>query len=153
MFLIEARQESGHVNKGDNRDIEGIAGADETGGFVGRIDVQAAPHKTGIVGHHADHHAVEAAKAGAEAGINFVLQAPLILKKGVAENLRPKDGARTIREFIDEALDAGVNFYVCDTALDLCSMTPEDLIEEVEDLVGPSFLIKEGLKADLVLSF
>jgi predicted peroxiredoxin len=97
--------------------------------------------------------AVEAARAGAEAGINFVLQAPLILKKGIAENLRPKEGARTIREFIDEALEAGVHFYVCDTALTLCSMTPEDLIEEIEDLVGPSFLIKEGLNADLILSF
>lgn len=95
----------------------------------------------------------EAARDGAEAGIVFVLQAPLILKQGVAENMRPKEGARTIREFIDEALEAGVNFYVCDTALDLCSMTPEDLIEEAEGLVGPSFLIKEGLKSDLVLSF
>lgn len=97
--------------------------------------------------------AAEAARGGAEAGVVFVLQAPLILKQGVAEDLRPKEGARTIREFIDEALGAGVNFYVCDTALDLCSMTPEDLIEEAEDLVGPSFLVKQGLKADLVLSF
>jgi predicted peroxiredoxin len=95
----------------------------------------------------------EAAKAGAEAAINFVLQAPLILKQGVAENLRAKEGGRTIREFIDEALGLGVKFYVCDTALSLCDMTPEDLIEEVEDLVGPSFLVKEGLQADLVLSF
>ena len=97
--------------------------------------------------------AAEAAREGAEAGICFVLQAPLILKKGVAETLRPKDEARTIREFIDECLEAGVNFYVCDTALDLCSMTPEDLIEEAEDLVGPSFLVKQGLKSDLILSF
>ena len=97
--------------------------------------------------------AVDAAKGGAEAGICFVLQAPLILKQGVAENLRPKKGARTIREFIDEALESGVRFYVCDTALQLCDMTPDDLIEEVEDLVGPSFLVKEGLNSDLVLSF
>jgi predicted peroxiredoxin len=97
--------------------------------------------------------AAEAARGGAEAGIVFVLQAPLILKRGIAENLRPKDGARTIREFIDEALELNVRFYVCDTALDLCSMTPEDLIEEAEDLVGPSFLIKQGLKSDLILSF
>ena len=95
----------------------------------------------------------EAAKAGAETAINFVLQAPQILKQGVAENLRSKEGGRTIREFIDEALGLGVKFYVCDTALALCNMTPEDLIEEVDDLVGPSFLIKEGLKSDLVLSF
>jgi predicted peroxiredoxin len=95
----------------------------------------------------------EAVKAGAEAGINFVLQAPLILKQGVAETLFSKEGGRSIREFIDEALELGVRFYVCDTALALCNMTPEDLIEEVEDLVGPSFLVKEGLNSDLVLSF
>lgn len=95
----------------------------------------------------------EAAKAGAEVGINFVLQAPLMLKQGVAETLHSKEGGRTIREFIDEALGLGVKFYVCDTALVLCDMTPEDLIEEAEDLVGPSFLIKKGLESDLVLSF
>jgi len=95
----------------------------------------------------------EAAKAGAEVGINFVLQAPLMLKQGVAETLHSKEGGRTIREFIEEALGLGVKFYVCDTALALCDMTPEDLIEEAEDLVGPSFLIKKGLESDLVLSF
>lgn len=95
----------------------------------------------------------EAAKAGAEVGINFVLQAPLILKQGVAETLHSKEGGRTIREFIDEALGLGVKFYVCDTALSLCDMTPEDLIEEAENLVGPSFLIKQGMESDLVLSF
>ena len=95
----------------------------------------------------------EAAKAGAEAGICFVLQAPQILKRGAAENLRAKEGGRTLRQFIDEALELGVKFYVCDAALLLCDMTPEDLIEEIDDLVGPSFLIKQGLKSDLVLSF
>lgn len=95
----------------------------------------------------------EAVKAGAKAGICFVLQAPTLLKRGVAENLLAKEGGRTIREFIDEALELGVDFYVCDAALQLCDMTPEDLIDEIEDLVGPSFLIKEGLRSDLVLSF
>jgi len=95
----------------------------------------------------------EAVKAGAEAGICFILQAPQLLKRGVAEGLRAKDGGRTIREFIDEALELGVSFYVCDAALQLCNMTPEELIEEVEALVGPSFLVKQGLQSDLVLSF
>lgn len=95
----------------------------------------------------------EAAKAGGEAGICFVLQAPLLLKQGLAQTLRAKENGRTIREFIDEALGLGVKFYVCDAALQLCDMVPEDLIEEVEQLVGPSFLVKQGLKSDLVLSF
>lgn len=95
----------------------------------------------------------EAAKGGAEVMLVFVLQAPLLLKRGVAEKLYAKPGGRAIREFIDDALRLGVKFYVCDTALQLCDMTPEDLIEEVDELVGPSFLIKQGLQADLVLSF
>ena len=95
----------------------------------------------------------EAVKAGAQAGICFVLQAPQLLKQGVAENLRAKEGGRTIREFVDEALALGVKFHVCDAALQLCNMTPEDLIEEVDELVGPSFLIKQGLQSDLVLTF
>lgn len=95
----------------------------------------------------------EAVKAGAKAGICFILQAPTLLKRGVAENLHAKEGGRTIREFIDEALDLGVDFFVCDAALELCDMTPEDLIDEIENLVGPSFLVKQGLKSELVLSF
>ena len=34
----------------------------------------------------------EAVKAGAEAGICFILQAPQLLKRGVAETLRPRQG-------------------------------------------------------------
>ena len=97
--------------------------------------------------------AQEAAKAGADVSLCFVLQAPLLLKHNVAETLYVKEGGRSIREFMDEAMDAGVQFYVCDAALELCDMKAEDLIEEVDLLVGPSFVIQEGLKADLVLNF
>jgi len=97
--------------------------------------------------------AQEAARAGAEVSLCFVLQAPLLLKKGVAGDLYAKEGGRSIRQFIDEALSAGVNFYVCDAALELCDMTPEDLIDEVENLVGPAFVVTQGLNADLVLNF
>lgn len=97
--------------------------------------------------------ATEAAKAGAQTSLVFVLQAPLLLKRGVADTLHPKEGGRSIREFIDESLQAGVQFYACDTALELCDLTADDLIEEIDMLVGPVFLITEGLKADLVLTF
>jgi len=97
--------------------------------------------------------ATEAAKAGAEVSLVFVLQAPLLLKKGIAETLHAKEGGRSIREFLDETLQAGVQFYACDTALELCDMTADDMIEEVDMLVGPAFLITEGLSADLVLNF
>jgi predicted peroxiredoxin len=96
--------------------------------------------------------AQEAANQGAEVSLCFVLQAPLLLKKGVSENLFAKPGGRSIRQFIDETLASGVNFYVCDAALELCDMTPDDIIEEVDNLIGPGFLITQGLISDLVLN-
>jgi hypothetical protein len=38
-------------------------------------------------------------------------------------------------------------------ALALNDMTPEDLIEEVENLVGTTFLVTKGLESDMVLNF
>jgi len=95
----------------------------------------------------------EAALKGAHVSICFVLQSPLLLKKGFAETMYAKEGGHPLSQFIKAALRAGVELDVCDAALQMCNMTPDDLIEDVENLVGPSFLITKGLEADLVLSF
>lgn len=90
---------------------------------------------------------------GARVGICFILHSALLLKQGVAENVVAKEGGRPISYFIQEALKAGVEFQVCDAALKLNNMSPDELIEEVDNLVGPNFLITSGLEADLVLNF
>jgi predicted peroxiredoxin len=95
----------------------------------------------------------EAALKGAEVGVCFVLRGALLLKQGVAETLYGKEGGDPLSDFVRQSLVAGVTFYVCAAALEMCDMTPDDLIEEVENLVGPSFLITKGIEADLVLSF
>jgi predicted peroxiredoxin len=97
--------------------------------------------------------AQEAAGMGADVSICFVAQGPVLLKQGMAENVYPKEGDRPLSDLIEETLKAGVKFQVCGAALDLNGMTPDDLIEDVEDLVGPSFLITRGLEVDLVLNF
>jgi predicted peroxiredoxin len=97
--------------------------------------------------------AQEAAAKGAKVSICFVAQGPMMLKQGVADKVYPKEGDRPLSELIKETLEAGVEFQVCGAALELNGMTPDDLIEEVEDLVGPSFLITRGLEVDLVLNF
>jgi predicted peroxiredoxin len=93
------------------------------------------------------------AASGAEVSLFFVLQGVRLLKRGIAETVYAKEGGRSMRQFMDEALQAGAKFYVCAAALELNDMTPDDLVDEVENLVGPSFLITKGLEADLVLSF
>ena len=94
-----------------------------------------------------------AALKGARASICFILRSVLLLKKGVAETLYAKEDGQPLSEFIRLARKAGVEFYICDAALQACAMTPEDLIEEAENLVGPVFLITHGIEADLVLNF
>lgn len=97
--------------------------------------------------------AQQAADLGASVSICFILQSPLLLKPGIAENLRAKEGGSPISDFIQIALKAGVEFNVCDAALKMNDMSPDDMIEEVDNLVGPSFLVTRGLESDLVLSF
>lgn len=94
-----------------------------------------------------------AARKGAQVSLCFILQGAELLKLGVAEKLYAKENGRPLSDFIRLALKAGVGLYVCDAALDACNMTPDDVIDEVENLVGPSFLITKGLEADLVLNF
>jgi hypothetical protein len=97
--------------------------------------------------------AQKAADLGAKVNICFILQSPLLLKPGIAENLCAKEGGHPLSHFIHSALEAGVELNVCDAALKMNDMSPDDLIEEVDNLVGPSFLIIRGLEADLVLNF
>ena len=59
MHLVHAGQEAGHIHERHDRDVEGIAEADEARRLVGRIDVEAARHDLRLVGDDADDLAVE----------------------------------------------------------------------------------------------
>ena len=96
--------------------------------------------------------AQKAAALGADVSICFILTSARLLKPGVAEQVCAKEGGRTVRDFMEVAQKAGVKLYACDAALKMCDMTPDDLIEEVDNLVGPNFLIQRGLECDLVLN-
>lgn len=83
----------------------------------------------------------------------FTMQGTLLLKQGVADGVFAVEGGRPISKFIEDTVNAGVTFYVCAASLELNQMQPDDLIEEVDNLVGASFLVTNGLDADLVLTF
>src|SRR5690606_39537255 len=44
VLLIHSGEETGHIDKGDDRDIETIAEANKTAQFIRRIDIQAPGH-------------------------------------------------------------------------------------------------------------
>ena len=99
--------------------------------------------------------ATTAAAMDVEVGIYFTINGPTLLKKGVAESLIvPKfDGhGAPLRRFIDQALDMGVKFYVCQPSLDLHGLTQEDLIDGVQMIGGAAFN-DMALEADQVICF
>lgn len=72
-----------------------------------------------------------------------------LMRKGVAEALRVKDGStKSVYEFIKEAHEAGVKFMCCSPNLDLFNMTKEDLIPECSGIVGGAYLIEEVMESD-----
>ena len=99
--------------------------------------------------------ATTAAAMDVEVGIYFTVNGPTLLRKGVAEKLIvPKfDGqGAPLRRFIDQAMDLGVKFYVCQPSLDLHGLTQEDLIDGVEMIGGAAFN-DMALEADQVICF
>ncbi len=97
--------------------------------------------------------ATGAAKMGHEVTLFFTMQATQLLKRGVAEQVCAKQGGRPVSQFIRNALDAGVKFYICSASLELNDISQAELIEEADNLVSSIFLTKKGLESDLVLSF
>ena len=64
IFLYSAGQEARYVYQVQQRNVESVAEADETRGFIGSIDVQAAGHNFRLVGNDTDGFAVHTCEAG-----------------------------------------------------------------------------------------
>ncbi len=88
-----------------------------------------------------------------EAEMIFQIDGVLLLKQGVAEGIVAKEGGKTILEFIRDAKEADVEMKVCSAALGLHDMTPDDLIEECDGVVGAAYMTEQGLEADMVLCY
>jgi predicted peroxiredoxin len=68
--------------------------------------------------------------------------------KGVAEGIAlMKDDPRTIYDLIKDAHEAGVKFKVCAPSVERWG---ENLIPEVEEIVGSAYLISEAMDDDTV---
>ena len=83
----------------------------------------------------------------------FTMKGTRLMKKGVGATVFPKAGAKSIQQFIAETAARGVQLNVCAASLELNDMIEDDLIDEVDNLVGSAYLINQGLESDLVLNF
>ena len=66
VLLAGAGQESGHIHQRHQRNVEGVAEADEAGALAAGVGVEHAGKVLGLVGHDAHALAVEAGKADDE---------------------------------------------------------------------------------------
>jgi len=71
-----------------------------------------------------------------------------LAKRGVAEKLHVKEGSsKSVYDFIKDAHEAGVKFKVCTPTLELWG---EDLIPEIEETVGGSYVIQQAMDDNTV---
>lgn len=98
--------------------------------------------------------AASAAAMDIEVGIYFTQFGPTLLRKGAAEQLRIKKGSvgATLRHFLNQALELGVQLYVCQPSLDLNDMVMEELIPDVKMIGGAAFN-DMALQSDRVICF
>jgi len=82
----------------------------------------------------------------------FTIDGTLLLKKGMAETIFPKEGGKPVSDFIHDALDAGVKFQACTASTELHNLTPADLIDGVK-VVGGASMWQEAEDCKTVLTF
>ncbi len=69
-----------------------------------------------------------------------------MVKKKIKELNMP-----TIREMIKECKDLGVKFYACSTTMEMFGLKREDLIEEVDDVVGATTFMNMAMEDAVVM--
>jgi len=95
--------------------------------------------------------AATAKAMGIDASIYFLIKGVTVVKKGEAEKI--KIGAfPSLKEVINQAIGAGVKFFVCDQSTQLLGLSRGDFIEQAK-IVGAATLNDLVLEADAVLCF
>lgn len=89
----------------------------------------------------------------AEVKVVCQIDGALLLKKGVAAELKALEGGKLIIDFIRDAKEAGVEIFVCSAALQLHGMSEDDLIEECDGVVGAAYMVEQGLESKMVLTY
>ena len=82
----------------------------------------------------------------------FTIDGTLLLKKGMAETVFPKEGGKPVSGFLKDAMDAGVEFLACTASMELHDLKAEDLIDGVK-LVGGATMWQVAEECKTVLTF
>ncbi len=86
-----------------------------------------------------------AAAEGMNVAMYFTGSAAMLLNKGVAENLYPMEGGKSIADFMKLAIDNGVKVIGCLQSLDLNGMKKEDISLDIPLLTPTAALPTLGM--------
>jgi len=92
-----------------------------------------------------------AAAMDVKASIFFMVRGITVMKKGEAENVRI-GSFPPLKEVMDQASAAGVEFFVCEQSTQLLGMERGDFVDGVR-IAGAATLNDLALEADAVISF
>jgi predicted peroxiredoxin len=82
----------------------------------------------------------------------FTIDGTLLLKKGMAETVFPKQGGDPVSKFLKDALDAGVKVTACTASMELHDLKPADILDGIK-LVGGAFMWSVTEDCKTVLTF
>jgi len=82
----------------------------------------------------------------------FTIDGTLLLKKGLAETVYPKEGGKPVSDFLNDAIDAGVEFLACTASMELNDLEESDLIDGVK-MVGGATMWQIAEDSEIVLTF
>ena len=95
--------------------------------------------------------ATTAVAMGIDATIYFLIRGITVVKQGEAEKIRLGDFP-SLKQVIDQAVEAGVKLEVCEQSCSLLGLERGDFVEPAK-IVGAATLNDRILDADAVLSF
>jgi len=89
-----------------------------------------------------------------DVSIFFTMEGVLLAKKGISDDLVAMEGGKKIIDFMHDAKEAGVKLYACSPAMPGYKIDhAEDVIDEIDEIVGGGVLADLILEADKVITF
>ncbi len=70
---------------------------------------------------------------------------------GMMKNRMKKAGAKELPDMLKDAKELGVKLYACQMTMDVMKIKREDLIDEVDDVLGAAAFLNYAKDADITL--
>lgn len=84
-------------------------------------------------------------------GLNVIREDTPIKTKGFLGKMMGDKGVASLEELLQTAIDLDVHLLACKMSMDVLEISRDDLIPEVENVVGVATMVKEAAKSKIQL--